>query len=313
MNSHVLFIAILLFDLALAGVSTSDTTPANVEESGRPQVETTRIDIDRLGRIDELVEAAIANDELPGAVVLVGTRSGVVYQRAFGNRAVESEVEPMSLDTVFDLASLTKVVATTTSVMMLVEEGRIRLADRVEAHLPGFGRLGKGGITVGHLLTHMSGLRPDVDLADPWVGYDTAISLALDEVPTSAPGERFVYSDINFFLLGEIVARISGLALGSVRGRAHLRAARHGGHGVQSSGCLSSRGSRRPSDARSTGGRATRQMLRCCGARCTIPRRDACKVSPGTPVCSVRPRTWPCSAGCCWPVGYMTTSACCRP
>ena len=213
MNSHVLFLAILLWNLALAGVATSDITPANVEESGWPQVETTRIDIDRLGRIEELVEAAIANDELPGAVVLVGTLNGVVYQRAFGNRAVESEVEPMSLDTVFDLASLTKVVATTTSVMMLVEEGRIRLADRVEAHLPGFGRLGKGGITVGHLLTHMSGLRPDVDLADPWVGYDTAISLAFDEVPTSAPGERFVYSDINFFLLGEIVARISGLTL----------------------------------------------------------------------------------------------------
>ena len=119
----------------------------------------------------------------------------------------------MTLDTIFDLASLTKVVATTTSVMMLVEEGRIRLSDRVSAYIPGFERYGKADITIRHLLTHVSGLRPDVDLADLWTGYDTAIELAVDEVPTSRPGERFVYSDINFFLLGDIVQRVSGLPL----------------------------------------------------------------------------------------------------
>ena len=81
----------------------------------------------------------------------------------------------MTLDTIFDLASLTKVVATTTSVMMLVEQGRIRLNDRVAAYIPGFERYGKGDITVRHLLTHVSGLRPDVDLAEPWMGYETAI------------------------------------------------------------------------------------------------------------------------------------------
>ena len=92
----------------------------------------------------------------------------------------------MTTDTIFDLASLTKVVATTTAVMRLVEQGRIRLNDPVARHVPGFERYGKGNITVRHLLTHVSGLRPDVDLADPWKGYDAAIELAREEVPTSA-------------------------------------------------------------------------------------------------------------------------------
>ena len=86
----------------------------------------------------------------------------------------------------------------------------MRLTDPVAAWVPGFERYGKRGITVRHLLTHVSGLRPDVDLGDPWKGYDAAIDLAVNEVPTAPPGERFVYSDINFFLLGDIVARASG-------------------------------------------------------------------------------------------------------
>src|SRR4051812_7298231 len=119
----------------------------------------------------------------------------------------------MTTDTIFDIASLTKVVATTTSVMKLMEEGRIRLNDRVADYIPGFARYGKAATTIRHLLTHTSGLRPDLDLADPWTGYDRAIELAIEEVPVSSPGDRFVYSDINFVLLGEIVKRVSGLPL----------------------------------------------------------------------------------------------------
>ena len=114
--------------------------------------------------------------------------------------------EAMTEDTIFDLASLTKVVATTTSVMKLVEEGRIRLNDPVAQFIPEFGRYGKSGITIRHLLTHTSGLRPDLELEVEFHGADEAIRRATDEVPTSPPGERFVYSDINFFLLGDIVA-----------------------------------------------------------------------------------------------------------
>jgi uncharacterized protein YbbC (DUF1343 family)/CubicO group peptidase (beta-lactamase class C family) len=170
-------------------------------------------DVARLAEVDALVEAAIKAKQLPGAVVLVGHDDAVVYRKAFGNRAVEPSVEPMTLETMFDMASLTKVIATTTSVMMLVEDGRIRLADRVSAYVPGFGRYGKNDITIRHLLTHTSGLRPDLDLGDGWTGYDTAIARAIEEVPTAAPGERFIYSDINFFLLGDVVRRVSGMGL----------------------------------------------------------------------------------------------------
>jgi len=160
--------------------------------------------------IAPLVDAAIARHELPGAVVLVGRGDAIVYHHAFGRRAVAPSPEAMTEDTIFDLASLTKVVATTTSVMKLMEEGRIRLNDPVSQFVPGFGKYGKNGITIRHLLTHTSGLRPDLELEVEFHGADEAIRRAIEEVPTAPPGERFVYSDINFFLLGDIVGRVSG-------------------------------------------------------------------------------------------------------
>ncbi len=163
-------------------------------------------------RIDDLVREAMAAKLTPGAVVVVGQGDQTLYEKAFGFRATVPAEEPMTLDTVFDLASLTKVVAGTTAVMTLVEDGRLRLNDPVATHIPGFERYGKGNITIRHLMTHVSGLRPDVDL-HPWSGYDAAIELAKDEVPTAPPGETFVYSDINFFLLGDIVTRITGQSL----------------------------------------------------------------------------------------------------
>lgn len=168
------------------------------------------VDTARLARIDEVVAAAIAERSLPGAVVLVGRGDSVFFRKAYGNRALAPAVEPMTLDTIFDMASLTKVVATTSAVMMLVEEGRIRLSDPVAKYIPDFAKYGKDRVTVRHLLTHMSGLRPDVDLGDPWVGYDAAIALAGEEVLGAPPGRRFVYSDIGFFLLADIVSKVSG-------------------------------------------------------------------------------------------------------
>ncbi|HEY7501934.1 MAG TPA: exo-beta-N-acetylmuramidase NamZ domain-containing protein [Vicinamibacterales bacterium] len=186
----------------LSPVPGTSTTPTQIT-----------VDPRRLEAIEPIVREAIADKKLPGAVVLVGRGERVLYQKAIGNRALTPAPEPMTPDTIFDLASLTKVVATTTSVMILVEQGKIRLSDRVAAYIPGFERYGKADITVRHLLTHVSGLRPDVDLADMWTGSDRAIALAIEEVPTSRPGDRFVYSDINFFLLGDIVRRVSGLSL----------------------------------------------------------------------------------------------------
>jgi uncharacterized protein YbbC (DUF1343 family)/CubicO group peptidase (beta-lactamase class C family) len=167
-------------------------------------------DTARLAQIDAVVAAAIADKRLPGAVVIVGRGDSIVFRKAYGNRAVAPTVESMTIDTIFDMASLTKVVATTSAVMMLVEEGKIRLSDPVAQFIPTFAKYGKGGVTVRHLLTHMSGLRPDVDLGDPWVGYDAAIALAGEEVLVTPPGRRFVYSDIGFFLLADIVSKVSG-------------------------------------------------------------------------------------------------------
>jgi uncharacterized protein YbbC (DUF1343 family)/CubicO group peptidase (beta-lactamase class C family) len=191
--------------LVIAAVFLSLAVPVHTEP---PQA----VDSSRFADIDRVVAEAMAAGQTPGAVILIGHGDDIVFEKAYGQRAVVPSPEPMTLDTIFDLASLTKVVATTTAVMQLVERGRLRLTDPVSSHVPGFERYGKSGITVRHLLTHVSGLRPDVDL-HPWEGYETAIALAIDEVPTSAPGERFVYSDINFFLLGHIVARVSGTPL----------------------------------------------------------------------------------------------------
>jgi uncharacterized protein YbbC (DUF1343 family)/CubicO group peptidase (beta-lactamase class C family) len=171
------------------------------------------ISTERLEAIEPLVTEAISEKGLPGAVVLVGHRDRTLYLKAIGNRSLDPAVEPMTLDTIFDVASLTKPIATATSIMMLVEDGRLRLTDRVSTFVPGFGRYGKDNITIRHLLTHTSGLRPDVDLGDPWVGREEAIALAVEEVPLAPPGERFVYSDIGFFLLGHIVQQVSGVPL----------------------------------------------------------------------------------------------------
>ena len=162
--------------------------------------------------LDSTIETAIKENQIPGAVVLVGHKGQIVYHKAYGNRALVPRREPMTLDTVFDVASLTKVVATTSSIMRLIETGKVRLNDPVTAYIPEF-QGGKSPITVRQLLTHYSGMRPDVDLEPEWSGYETGINKAIVDRPTAPPNTRFTYSDINFLLLGEIVKRTSGKSL----------------------------------------------------------------------------------------------------
>lgn len=163
-----------------------------------------------LAAINRAVEEEIRAGHVPGAVVLVGDRDGVLYRLAFGARALDPAPLPMTADTIFDLASLTKVLATTTAVMQLIEAGRVGLDQPLARYWPGFGRHGKAGITVRQLLTHTSGLRPDLDLAQPWSGSAAALALVEQERPRAVPGTRFVYSDINFIALGELVRRVGG-------------------------------------------------------------------------------------------------------
>ena len=159
--------------------------------------------------LDLVINQAISEGRMPGAVLVVGHDGNVVYRKAYGNRALVPQVEPMTLDTIFDCASLTKVVATTSSLMKLFEEGKFRLSDKVTDYVPEF-QGGKSDITLRQLFTHFSGLQPDVPLNNPWTGYNTGIQLASTFKPSGPPGARYVYSDINFILLGEIVHRISG-------------------------------------------------------------------------------------------------------
>ena len=159
--------------------------------------------------LDAVLEAAVGKGEIPGAVVLVGQDDRILHHKAYGSQSLVPQREPMRLDTIFDCASLTKVVATTPAILTLVEEGKLRLGDRVTAYLPKF-REGSSPITVKQLLTHYSGLRPDVDLAPAWSGYETGVNLAYREVPIAQPDEKFIYSDINYILLAEIVRQITG-------------------------------------------------------------------------------------------------------
>jgi len=161
---------------------------------------------------DAEIERSIAGGQLPGAVLLVGHDGQIVYRKAYGSRALVPAPEPMTVDTIFDLASLTKVLATTPCLMKLLEEGRIRLDERVTNYLPEF-QGGHSTITLRNLMTHFSGLRPDVDLTTSWTGYEAGIARALTERPSAPPGLRFAYSDINFILLGEIVHRLTGESL----------------------------------------------------------------------------------------------------
>ena len=162
--------------------------------------------------IDAQMREAVDSGLIPGGVVIVGQGERILYRKAYGSRALFPAKLPMTEDTIFDAASLTKVVATTTAIAKLFEQGKIRLSDPVTKYLPEF-QGGKSTTTVRDLLVHFSGMRPDVDLVPKWSGYETGIKLALIDKPTSVPGTRFVYSDINYLLLGEMVRRISGMPL----------------------------------------------------------------------------------------------------
>lgn len=160
--------------------------------------------------VDRVIEEGIAAGKLPGAVLVVGHGGRVVYERAYGERAVEPRVEAMTTDTIFDMASLTKCLVTTTAVMQLYEQGKVGLDAPVAKYLPEFGVNGKSAVTVRELLTHTSGLPADVKLTDAWSGRAEGARRAMESGIETTPGTAFKYSDINFITLGVLVERISG-------------------------------------------------------------------------------------------------------
>jgi uncharacterized protein YbbC (DUF1343 family)/CubicO group peptidase (beta-lactamase class C family) len=166
------------------------------------------VQADEFDPVREVVRKAVAKGNPPGAVLLVesGEKKMTLVE---GQRALSPTKEAMTEDTVFDAASLTKVVATLPSIMILMEQGQIELEAEVRRYIPEF----RGGITVRHLLTHTSGLRPGIPKNPEWTGYDAGIRRAVELEPEGPPDRFFRYSDINFILLGEIVRRVSGTAL----------------------------------------------------------------------------------------------------
>ncbi len=173
-----------------------------------------------------LINEAIAQHKLPGAVVVIGHNDRIVFERAYGNRKLAGEPGPdgkpsaaelMTEDTIFDMASLTKVLVTTTAIMQLHEQGKLDLDAPVATYLPDFTDSGKQHVTVAELLTHYSGLPPDVDLKDAWglatPNKEEGIRRALASPLESTPGTRFEYSDINFITLGTLVEKLSGQTL----------------------------------------------------------------------------------------------------
>lgn len=203
--SRPLIRSLLLYAFLLTISSCAIATPL-------PKVapEAAGLDSEHLELIPTLVEKEIEAGNLPGAVVLVG-RSGVVaYCEAFGHRQLEPTMEPMTVDTIFDMASITKPVATATSVMKLVQEGKVRLRDRVSQYLPEFAANGKKEITIEHLLTHQGGLVPDNRLADYLEGPELAWQRIWELEPVHGVAKRFVYTDVGFLVLGKLVERVSG-------------------------------------------------------------------------------------------------------
>ena len=166
-----------------------------------------------MARADQLINDAIAKGKCSGAVLLVGRGDGILYEKAYGHRAVKPSAVAMTADTVFDLASLTKPTATAIAIMKLTEQGKVKLDAPVATYLPGFAVAGKQNITLADLLLHIGGLMADDDLSDFAGGPDAGIKKILAAPPAFPPGSRFVYSDMGFIVLGELVHRVDGRPL----------------------------------------------------------------------------------------------------
>ena len=177
---------------------------AMAQFSGNPGFNTVK-----LREVDQLLADAVQRREVPGAVVWL-ERKGKRWGNQFGSRAVDPEIRPMGIDTIFDAASLTKVMATAPAVLLLVEDGKVDLDAPASRYLPEFAGSGRETITVRGLLTHLSGLKPGLLAGIPWNGYAEGVARAMAQEVQTAPGVEFRYSDLNFILLGEIVRRVSG-------------------------------------------------------------------------------------------------------
>ncbi|MFC5481243.1 serine hydrolase domain-containing protein [Massilia suwonensis] len=171
-----------------------------------------RLDRTQFARIDAAIEQAIAERRMPGAVFHL-ERDGAVHERAYGRLSYEPDAAPVTPDTVFDAASLTKVLATAPSILLLAEDGKLDLDAKLVDYFPECRSGGKDAITIRHLLTHTSGLAAGLPGKPAWQGDATAHAMACAQTVTHVPGTYFRYSDINYILLGQLVRKLSGMEL----------------------------------------------------------------------------------------------------
>ena len=205
-------VVLLVFTLSIATkaiqVFAQDSSPA-----ASVVLSINRIPADSFASINELVNQGISDGKMPGCVVCVGRHDEILLLKAYGNKRLEPSVDPMTIDTVFDMASITKPVATATSIMQLIERGKLNLSDKVSSIFPAFASNEKEPITVQDLLLHRSGLIPDNAISDYQDGPEKAWD-RICELKLVAPiGSAFKYSDVNFIVLGKIVEHISGKSL----------------------------------------------------------------------------------------------------
>lgn len=203
-------VATSLFLTLLTFVATTTASPPGLV---RCSPEECGLNAARLTAIDNVVEEGLRYERMPGCVVLVGHRGRIAWLKSYGSRQLKPHVVPMTTDTVFDLASLTKPIATATSIMLLIEDGLVELDAPAAKYIPEFGNTGKEVITIRQLLTHQSGLLPDNSIRDYQDGRVQAFQRIHKLDLRANPGTRFMYSDVGFIVLGEIVERVSGKSL----------------------------------------------------------------------------------------------------
>ncbi len=206
MKNHTALIRILKTAFFLHACNTGSSLASPPLQPDDPTASAEQPNFDA---IESIVRQGIQDGQMPGAVVVIADRNGVLYRRAFGQRQVEPTAEPMTMDTVFDLASLTKPVATATSVMQLIGDGLLSPQQKVVDHLPEFGKHGKDKITIADLLLHVGGLIPDNSLRDYRDGVEASWDNICDLKPIAERGKKFAYTDVGFIVLGKLVERVS--------------------------------------------------------------------------------------------------------
>ncbi len=208
-----LSILFILFSTIILTAATPKTT-SNPNNTGTDSSSMAN----RFELVDKVVNDAIKDSAFPGAVVLIAQDSAIIYEKAYGHFTYDPNSTPVSWNTMYDLASVSKVISTTTATMMCYDRGLIKLDDPVAKYLPAFGKNGKEKVTIRNLLLHDSGLRPDI--TRPFSYFDTVqnkpqavMNEIFNDTLVYPTGSKMVYSDLNMILMGKIIEKVTGKTL----------------------------------------------------------------------------------------------------